>query len=181
MRKVNNIYVTQCVSFPRSGHHWLVDRLGKYFNGRLNYCEFYQHPESRMDICADTNYQKGHDSCLIDLIRNDIKYVIQIRNFEDAYISWYRYNRLNFFTGTDNPIGTQKPYVDIDSDDYINFKAEYKIYYDGFINKWINCLIPNSIVIHYENMLKDTTKEISSVIAHITDEPVDLDRLKSVL
>lgn len=177
MRKVNGIYVTMGVSFPRTGCAWLRSRLSRYFDWRFHYCEMYASPELMINVCLETNYQKCHDFGLSEPIRDDIKYVIQIRNFEDACISYYRLDKLHFGTNEKTPIQDQKPYVDTESDDYINFKIQTKRYYDKFVDKWINGYIPNSIVIHYENMIIDPKKEISSVISHITDDPVDSDHL----
>lgn len=178
MKKVNEIYVTKCVSFPRSGHHWLHTRLQSYFESRFNYCEKYHSPEKMIDVCPITNYQKTHDFELKEQIHTDIKHIIQIRNFEDACISYYRLEKLKFPTSTITPIQSEKPFVDVQSDDYVQFSCDKKIYYDGFVKKWIENTIPNSLVIRYENMIKDPLKEMSSVINFITDDDLDLDKLK---
>lgn len=181
MKKVNGIYVTKSVCFPRSGHHWLHVKLQSYFESRFNYCEKYHNPEKMIDVCPITNYEKTHDFESKEHIHPDIKHIIQIRNFEDACISYYRFEKLKFGTHVEPPIQSKKPFVDVQSDDYIQFAYDKKIYYDGFVKKWIENTIPNSLVIRYEDMLKDTVKEMSSAIKFITDDDLDLNKLKRIL
>lgn len=185
MKKVNGIYVTKSISFPRSGHNWLTSILNVYFSNRFNYCEMYLNPELMIDVCENTNYQKCHDFKLNEPIINNIKYVIQIRNFEDVCLSYYRTQKLNVKTIWDSKSGIQlkveQPHVDINSAEYIIYKNSIRDYYDQFINKWILSDVPNSIVINYENLLINPIKEVTSVISFITEEKINLEKLKNII
>jgi hypothetical protein len=185
MKKINGIYITKCVSFPRSGHNWLTSILNSYFTKRFNYCEMYLNPESTIDVCENTNYQKSHDFGLDEPIVHNIKYVIQTRNFDDTCLSYYRTQKLNVKTIWDSKYCIQRkvdqPYVDTNTTEYITYKNSIKNYYDGFKSKWISSNLPNSIIIHYENMVNNPIKEISSVISFITDEDINYEKLKNII
>lgn len=185
MKKVNGIYVTKCVSFPRSGHNWLASVLNSYFGSRFNYCEMYLNPEHKIDICDKTNFQKSHDFDLKESIHPEIKYVIQIRNFEDVSLSYYRSQKMNVKTIWDEKTNIQmrvdKPHVDIHSTDYIEYKNLLKIYYDAFVNKWTKSKIENSIIVTYESMIDNPIQQISSVISFITDENIDINKLTKII
>lgn len=108
MRKI------QCVTFPRSGHHLLVNMLFKYFSkdvkypeilggethgkgkeiiraGNIYYCEFYAH--CLTSFCTDpkTNFQKNHDADDLSLKNPDYYYIIQFRNPMHAITSFYNF------------------------------------------------------------------------------------------
>ena len=51
----------QGVSFPRSGHHLLVNFLQRYFGGRFAYCEYYNHCQQQPCANPANNLQKSHD------------------------------------------------------------------------------------------------------------------------
>ena len=185
MKKINGIYVTKCISFPRSGHNWITSILSTYFKNKFNYSEMYLNPNSMIDVCENTNYQKSHDFQLNESISNNLKYVIQIRNFDDACLSYYRTQKLNVKTVWDSKSNIQlkveQPYVDINSAEYINYKNSLKDYYERFTNKWVISNISNSIVVHYEHMLCDPLKQISSIISFISDEDVNYEKLKNII
>jgi len=103
-----------CVTYPRSGHHLLVNMLLKYFSrdieypdtddsrispngvndevitaGGFNYCEFYGHCNSVP--CSDprTNFQKNHDFELRLRKDRNRKHIVQYRHPLNALISLY--------------------------------------------------------------------------------------------
>ena len=104
----------QCITFPRSGHHLLVNILLKYFSeniffpeisdtkvdkqcnkvvcgGDFHYCEYYHH--CRTSPCADprTNFQKNHDfDGRVQNCRNNY-YVIQYRHPLECLISFFEW------------------------------------------------------------------------------------------
>jgi len=101
----------QCISFPRSGHHLLVNCLVRYFGNELSfdsrsvetgtdrshfscgefiYCEYYTH--CRKIPCSNlkTTFQKSHD---FDLTLPNIAgqyYIVQYRNPKDAIASNFK-------------------------------------------------------------------------------------------
>jgi hypothetical protein len=176
MRKVNGIYVTSCVTFPRSGHHWLTRMLELYFSGRINYCEIYHDLDKKIDLCPETNYEKSHDFDLKYPILNDRKYLIQIRDFDNASISYYRLSQIKWrYYGTGIP--TDKPVVDPTSSDYLQFKSNIQPYYNSFIQKWVVSYIPNSKLVVYDTLYNNTLEELRSIVSFLSDDPIDESRL----
>lgn len=85
---VNGIRRTYSISFPRSGHGWLVDMLRMNYGTRLNYSESYVTNETRHELCETTNLTKEHDLELELPVRRDCQYLVQLRNPVDAVLSW---------------------------------------------------------------------------------------------
>jgi len=143
----------------------------------------YTQPEKVIDVCEITNLQKSHDFQLSEPIRDDIKYIVQTRTFEDAFISYYRLERLKYATQTEEKDPAEnKPHVDVLSNDYIAFRSEAKAYYEKFLSKWVDRSLPNALIIEYEKLLMNPLGHFQSVISFICDEEIDLQRLeKSVL
>ena len=73
LRKINEIYVTEVITFPRSGHTWLSRILKYYFKEKLIYCEKYMDKENIIDLNQNTNLQKNHDFDLLTEIKLDRK------------------------------------------------------------------------------------------------------------
>ena len=107
--------LVQCVSIPRSGHHYLMRMLNEYFNGdgssseRFAYCRYYHCCRSRpcrrygADSVAskpEIFLQKSHDLQLRDRdddfeessleVTNGIKYLIQVRQPIASVLSDFR-------------------------------------------------------------------------------------------
>ena len=82
------IHPTIFVTFPRSGHHWLIRSLKSYFGDEMQYCEFYSH--CNVVGCVDgCNMQKNHDLFLDLVIPEGWQVIVQSRNAEDAIRSWW--------------------------------------------------------------------------------------------
>lgn len=181
IKKINNIYVTKNVTFPRSGHHMLISILSSYFEERLNYCEMYHTPNLTIENCEFTNYQKTHDFELKEPILTNVKYLIQLRNFDDACLSYYRLSKFKYNAGVERPIKNPKPEVDINSPEYLAWQKKTYTYYFNFVNKWTMNPIPNSKIIYYENLISNPIEQVSSVISFITDEAVNYDKLNLII
>jgi len=103
-----------CITFPRSGHHLLVNTLLKYFSRDVNYskigdkgflgrtpiragtfcyCEYYRHCLQHPCIDKRTNFQKNHDFKL--RIKNDFTqyYIVQCRTPVEAIVSSYYFRK----------------------------------------------------------------------------------------
>ena len=177
MRIVNGLYVTECISFPRSGSKWLSTMLKRYFGERMKYCEMYIDPRHTIDIDEETNYQKNHDFKLDTPTRDDRKYIVQVREFEACCISYYRLLHLHFATGTDKP--GAKPFVDTDTSDYQQFRRDTKALYDLFLAKWVFAAVPNSHLVIYDRLLAATEEEVANVIQFVCPDEIDMVRLSN--
>lgn len=177
-RIVNELYVTECITFPRCGHTWLSRILKYYFKNDLNYCEMYNNPELMIDVNENTNLQKNHDIHLYTPVKNDRKYIIQIRGAEQCLNSYYKLE----VAGIDNNYVKKQ----IGSTDLINFQEyrryndwieEKKIFYNHFLNKWVFKYIPNSKIVIYEHLKDNTVEEVLSIIKFMTDKDGDREKL----
>jgi len=80
---------TQCVSFPRSGHHLLTRCLQSCFGSALGYCPDVRR---RRDFAKfGVNYQKNHDFDLALPVERRFRYVVQYRYPLESIASWYRW------------------------------------------------------------------------------------------
>lgn len=156
---VNGIRKTKIVSFPRSGHHLLVRGLQSVLSNELVYCEPYQSVH-HMDVSPFTNVQKSHDFDLTEPINPELHYIVQIRGFELAVESWYEAALKEGYEG-----------------ELHDFRAEKSDYYDGFMEKWVNSIIPNRLTISYHDLVSEKVKTLITAYRHITDLPMTEDRL----
>jgi len=179
IKAVNGIYVTEGVSFPRSGSQWLASMLMRYFESRFQYCEKYLRPDLRIGVDVNTTYEKNHDFDLGSAIRDDRQYLIQVREFEAACISYYRLEHLQFRTKA--TLLKDKPYVDTTTPHYIEFREVAKDYYDRFIAKWVFAHVPNSHLVIYDKLLADTPSELARIVQFLSDDNVDMAKLAEVV
>lgn len=177
-RTVNGLYVTECITFPRCGHTWLSRILKYYFKNDLNYCEMYKNPELMIDVNENTNLQKNHDIHLYTSVKNDRKYLIQIRGVEKCLNSYYKLevadidnNYVKKETGSTDLISFQEYRR------YNDWIEEKKIFYNHFLNKWIFKYIPNSKIVIYEHLKDNTVEEVLSIIKFMTDKDGDREKL----
>ncbi len=176
-----------CITYPRSGHHLLVNALLRYFSenlrypevkdstrctnvfqaGKLYYCEYYDH--CRQHPCTDdrANFLKNHDFNL-DLICNIKKQIIQIRNPIESIVSYYKYHY--------GPDITTK-------DDWLAFASEKAEYWKQFVNKWVvsNCR-ENLITVNYSELIASPVNILRKVISFLDPScNVKLHFLKKVI
>lgn len=167
--KVDGIYRTMAVSFPRSGHHWLQRMLQEYFGDRLHYCESYVNPELKMGECKATNYQKSHDFSLDDPIEK-YQYLVQVREPEAALQSWYK---LGWEDGS--VLGS-----------YEAFHRCKSAYWVAFLNKWTRedwKSKSRRLVLYYSDLRRDPINKMALVIGFLTrnEEDVDWDLVGKVV
>ena len=163
IREVNNIYVTECICYPRSGHHALANVLAAYFGSQLEYCEIYQHPEKQIGDDTQTNYQKNHDFDLRTAIGFDRRYLVQIRDPYEAWASrWSLHRRTGEIT-------------DESQENYIETVRSWSDYYAGFMNKWVISSIPNRLVVRYCDLVESPFATVENVIQFL-QHPRLLDR-----
>jgi len=103
-----------CITFPRSGHHLLVNCLLKYFSrdinypateghltfkqcrqvlhaGDFHYCEYYNHCKSIPCTDPTVNFQKYHDIHMGFEFDRAKKFVIQYRHPIETIVSYYNF------------------------------------------------------------------------------------------
>jgi len=107
----------QCISFPRSGHHLLVNLLARYYGrvlslscgrtfndtsklftaGPFAYCECGVGGHCRQIPCCDpkTTFQKYHDMKLDLKINPSHSYIVQYRHPVHAIASWFMFSLKN--------------------------------------------------------------------------------------
>ena len=184
LRKVNDIYVTEVITFPRSGHTWLSRILKYYFLNNLNYCEFHTDPSNSIDLNVNTNLQKNHDFDLKTEIKSDRKYLIQIRKKYECLNSLYRLDSLNIdrnMNKHDEDQMTRTNFIETYGISYFDFLNEKGKYYDNFLSKWVFVNIDNSKLVIYEKLKNDTFKESKSIIQFLCDNQVDDEKLIKVI
>lgn len=178
LRKINEIYVTEAVTFPRSGHTWLSRILKYYFNNALNYCEMYENQDLMIDVNQNTNLQKNHDFDLSTEIKSDRKYLIQIRNRDNCLNSYYKLKKHNIDKNYVNSSTIPSDFIDEFGYDYIEWIYNKRIYYNNFLNKWVFNNIPNSKLVIYEKLKNDTFNECKSILEFMTEEKIKTDLLQ---
>lgn len=143
---------TRIVTFPRSGHHWLVDGLLQA-NPKLKYNEHHQ-TGGTLENC-DCDLQKTHDFLLDVPKKEEYKHVIQFRNPLRSVQSWYELVKESEHT---------PPYAEF-------FLSKIK-FYSKWFEKWVMEPTPNSMIVCYEDMLKDYDTIVSKVLRFI-DTPYE--------
>ncbi|WP_421972795.1 hypothetical protein [Pseudoalteromonas sp. SSM20] len=168
----------QSKSLPRSGHHFLISLLTKYFDSDLYYCEGHS-PKGccksnpclkpfNKDMSNKLMIQKSHDFGLKDEKNNEFIYLIQHRspigriqsNFELALKS-----SKGLYTDTKESF-----------EKFAINDAEYSI---DFYNKWFD---PNDglqkIFIQYEELVFNTEDALNKIIMFITGEAAVPEKLE---
>lgn len=171
IEKIDGIFRTENVSFPRSGHHALKDVLAEYFGSAFHYCEFYLEPEKRFGTCARSNYQKQHDFDLDVPIMTDRRYLVQVRNPIAAIQSWMD---LDVRTG-------ERPHFSCHEDWHAEFSSRLR-YWTGFVEKWYVQRIAPRFIIQYERLLANPMPTLISTVQFLTGvQNVNMPRLEAAL
>jgi hypothetical protein len=163
--EMTNVHI---VTFPRSGHHAMIEQLESVSEIYKNYCEYYNCIGRRGEIIecsksSDTWKEKGfscgagnrilkdHDFELLLPYKNDRKYVIQLRNPILSIASWYELDSKN--------LNLKLPEFNI----YFSQKLKFWI---EFVDKWYPKFSnENVIYVPYEDLaIKEKLIEISRFI-----------------
>jgi len=177
IRSIKGIYVTECLTFPRCGHTWLSRILKYYYKNNLNYCEMYKNPELIININENTNLQKNHDFNLDTPVKDDRKYLIQIRKKEDCLNSYYK---LEMLKSDNNHQSENKNNIDFNIFTYKQYSdwiEEKQYYYYNFLNKWVFNYVPNSKIVIYEHLKQDTFNEVCSILKFMSNDEIDENNL----
>lgn len=173
--RINDIFVTECISFPRSGHHLLTSLLQEFFGGQLVFHSVYENTGTQPigEHGSVTNYQKNHDFDLTTLVREDRNYVVQLRNPIDSLASW---RELDLRTGA---------LFKADPADRAVWRDESKSrleYFTGFTTKWLFSYVPNRLVVFYEDLVGRPEEVLTSVVQHLRGkQDVNFARIRDVV
>lgn len=141
-----NLRRTRFVTWPRSGHHWTVDLLKTAMPFKFRYLEHYSDGGS-LETHPRHNAQKTHDLQLDVPVSRSYHYVVQVRNFEDSTLSWFK--------------------IEPDWNDLETFRNEKREYRDKWMAKWVDGDVPNRLIVRYEEMVEDPKKWLMKVLFHI--------------
>ncbi|MCG3178664.1 MAG: hypothetical protein BIFFINMI_00992 [Phycisphaerae bacterium] len=161
----------QGVSFPRSGHHVLVDTLRDYFGDALGYCEFAGGCGCRPCPDPRTNLQKDHD---FDLgVPDDGRpFLVQFRHPLPALVSWYGFElRAAGVREGNEPVGQWR--------DFARAKLDF---WRRWMMRWVLCAPrPRSATIAYERLCDDSAASLSAAIGLFIDPArIDAARVQAV-
>lgn len=166
---------TLLISFPRSGHHYLVNILKAYFGCKLKYCEYYTcafcnkgkekyHQRIKKAVEQGTNLFKQHDfqndilsnKPILWIVRKNLpyQYVVLYREKVPAIISWFEmYCRSQKLKFSEN--------------DWYDFWNKASDFYNKWIKKWVdNTEGGQYLILQYKDLLKGVGG-ISRVIQHL--------------
>ncbi|UCD74853.1 MAG: hypothetical protein JSV91_13835 [Phycisphaerales bacterium] len=157
---------TECMTFPRSGHHLLQGLLSRYFCEQdFVYCEMYTDPEHVLDLDDQTNFQKNHDLELTTPIRDDRQYLVQIRYPIESIVSWYRSN-------------CDKNQVADSPGAWTNFAIERVAFWMCFYRKWVLDYVPDRLIVNYADLVEHSTVTLEAVVRFLGDEQPDPERIE---
>lgn len=158
-------FPTECISYPRSGHHALVDVLQNYFGGGFHYCEIYRdhRPEELLGAEGSiTNYQKNHDFKLDTPILTDRQYLVQVRNPLESIESW-------------NELDRRVGHVPDSEENRLDFWV-------AFVKKWLLTPISNRLVVYYQDLIESPLPTCVSILQFLTKtQNVDVPLLEQSL
>jgi len=140
---------TECISYPRSGHHALVDLLRVYFEDSFVYGEIYRDPAATLgNLLPPVNYQKNHDFGLLTPVLPERQYLVQVRNPLESIESWEVFDRR---------VG------------HIPETHEARLdFWTAFVKKWVFADIPNRLVVCYEDLVGAPLETCTAVIQFLT-------------
>jgi hypothetical protein len=154
---------TECITYPRSGHHALTQVLSAYFGDNFYYCEMYRDCPLVIGPTTPTNWQKNHDFGLTTPVLPERNYIVQVRNPLESIESWDKLDRRLVGETTD----TQENRVD---------------FWAGFVKKWVLAPIPHRLVVWYEDLMERPLSTVTSVVQFVTrTQNVDVAKIQKAL
>lgn len=162
------IHRTQCVSFPRSGHHLLERLLHSYFGDeRWRYCESYEDSGRTLDNDPETNFEKTHDLDLATEARDDRHYLVQIRYPIESLVSWYRWS-------CDRQGAEDSPGA------WVNFAIQRSAFWMMFYRKWVLNHVPNRLIVNYADLVGAPAETVMRVVQFLGDDAPDRTRIEAI-
>ena len=142
------IYRTKMVTFPHSGHHWLVRLLQHALGSEVRYSEKYLTGET-LENAPAINLEKEHDFNGDAVIFPQCRYIVQIRQLAPALAGWGQ--------GATGNV------------DLIRHVENQLPYYHRFIQKWVVSHIPNRLVVPYDTLRAEPVATVAAVLRHVAD------------
>lgn len=173
------------ITFPRSGHHFLINILMSYFESagiEFAYCEYYSH--CRTFPCSDSRLfiYKNHDFEGDIPILDDIDYIVQIRHPYMAIQSFFDISLYHDPQNIENL--SSKPFKNffrskrISNLSYKSFNKFLRAqvsYYRRFCRKWLK-IAPTFII--YEDLVNNPIEKARMVLKRIWNQEVDAEAIK---
>lgn len=163
----SELFRTECISFPRCGHH-LVERLLRvYFEKRFRYCDLYEEPEKSLDRDPTTNFQKNHDLALDTQIHTDRQYLVLMRDPREALVSWFR-------------VRVRQGELEYTHAAWRKFAREAWTYWGGFFDKWVVAPIPGRLVVDYRKLVETPPATLGRIVEFLSHRPACVDGCRDV-
>ena len=143
------------VTYPRSGHHWLMRCLQDYYGEEMVYCEHYTCCQTIPCAKQEANILKNHDFTLDLVIPEDWNVIVQYRNPQDAISSLYKVSK---------------------EKDYIKFIYDNLYWYYEWMRKWNK---KKYFLVDYESRIANPIYTLNNVILNLSGES-DLEKVKMV-
>lgn len=156
-----------CVSWPRSGHHLLVNLLTRYIGPAFSYCEFYNPPTCcRAYPCRkpDITMSKNHDFGLALTPARATPHIIQYRAFAPAIVSDFELHILN-----------GAPNTEAEFRDFADSRIEL---FQRFLAKWVDDAPDDALIIPYETLIQYPFQTLSEAIQFLQPS-VEVDETKA--
>ena len=163
----------QGVSFPRSGHHILVDVLSSYFGSTFQYCGFYLLCEQRPCAGRVNHLQKNHDHELTLPIDADHDYLIQYRHPLHSITSHYEHKLRH---------GEFSPEQD-SRDTWEEFALASVGHWRSWARKWLIANTnPRAFKLAYEEIMANAPGVLARLVQFFgPSHPVDLAHLHRII
>lgn len=161
------ITATECLTFPRSGHHLLQKILTQYFGNEFVYCELYADPEQVISLNERTNYQKNHDLDLTTPIRDNRQYIVQIRYPIDSIVSWFKQD-------------CQRGRAHDSPGDWTSFALTKSSFWMRFYRKWVLDHVPSRLIVNYADLICEPVRTVTAVVRFLTQADPDEGRISSI-
>ncbi len=163
----------QSVSFPRSGHHILVDVLSNYFGSTFQYCGYYLRCEQRPCAARVNHLQKNHDHELTLPSDAHHDYLIQYRHPLHSITSHYEHKLRH---------GEIAPEQDSRAA-WEEFALASVGHWRQWAQKWLIANTnPRAFKLAYEEIMADTPGVLSRLVQFFgPSHPVDLGHLHRII
>ncbi|WNJ16421.1 hypothetical protein [Pontibacter sp. G13] len=178
--------LVQCITYPRSGHHLLLNLLLQYYSGdtnfprtngstvsevckqhiiagELRYCEYHIHCGQVGCIDPRANFQKNHDFDLTVPISQKFRYLIQFRSPLYSLTSYF------------NMFHQGKPKKAWEG--FARLKLDY---WKGFVDKWVlSDISAERMILDYDHLVTDPHQALTQVVSFMNPEGSTNDALIS--
>ncbi len=158
-------------TYPRSGHHYLVNGLLFRLSDDIKYCEVYKHCNHVPCIDENTTLQKTHDFKLEDKILDGYKYIIQYRHPYESIVSYY-------ILEAENPRNNLKYSLD----SWKSFFKEKLTYWKEFMLKWCfnDDYNKDFYYLQYYDLINNQSKILKDLIEFLDLKTESLDKIKNL-